>query len=228
MTSWQPFLEFLEKWEPETQPLDELLESHNPAEIALLGVDLVEGFCSQGPLASERVAAIVDPIARLCDRLLESGVTKFFWPCDRHPEDSPEFQAFPPHCIEGTVEAEMAKTLREHRVQQFSQVLPKKSVSSLVDTELLSRLENDGELRLLLCVGDCTDLCLYQMALGLRHVAICRHLPWRVAVVQGAIDTYDLPVETAASIGALPHPGDFFHQVFLYHMVLQGIEVVKV
>jgi hypothetical protein len=25
----------------------------------------------------------------------------------------------------------------------------------------------------------------------------------------------------------MPHPGDFFHQTFLYHMVLNGIEMVR-
>ena len=31
----------------------------------------------------------------------------------------------------------------------------------------------------------------------------------------------------ANAIGAFPHPGDFFHQVFLYHMALNGIQVVR-
>jgi len=42
-----------------------------------------------------------------------------------------------------------------------------------------------------------------------------------------AVNTYDLTVENAAAIGAFPHPGDFFHQVFLYHMALNGIQVVR-
>ena len=46
-------------------------------------------------------------------------------------------------------------------------------------------------------------------------------------VPANAVDTYHLPVETAEAIGAMAHHGEFFHQVFLYHMALNGIEVVR-
>jgi hypothetical protein len=49
----------------------------------------------------------------------------------------------------------------------------------------------------------------------------------RVIVPANAVDTYDLSVEAAEAIGAMPHPADFFHQTFLYHMALNGIEVVR-
>ena len=32
--------------------------------------------------------------------------------------------------------------------------------------------------------------------------------------------------DSAAAGDALPHSGDFFHQVFLYHLALNGVEVV--
>ena len=34
-------------------------------------------------------------------------------------------------------------------------------------------------------------------------------------------------VETARQIGALPHDGDLLHRLFLYHMALNGIRVVR-
>jgi len=39
--------------------------------------------------------------------------------------------------------------------------------------------------------------------------------------------TYDMPVETANALGALPHDGDFLHLVFLNHMRLNRVEVVR-
>jgi hypothetical protein len=36
-----------------------------------------------------------------------------------------------------------------------------------------------------------------------------------------------MPIEVANAIGALPHNGDFLHLVFLYHMRLNGVEVVR-
>jgi hypothetical protein len=36
-----------------------------------------------------------------------------------------------------------------------------------------------------------------------------------------------MPVEVARALGALPHDADLLHQVFLYHMALNGIETVR-
>jgi hypothetical protein len=76
-------------------------------------------------------------------------------------------------------------------------------------------------------VGDCTDLCVYQLAMDLRTAANARQLPRRVIVPVNCVDTYDLPVETARAAGIMPHPGDFMHAVFLYSMALNGVEIVE-
>ena len=48
----------------------------------------------------------------------------------------------------------------------------------------------------------------------------------RVILPVNCVDTYDLPVAVAVEIGAVPHDGDLLHYIFLYHMMLNGIEVV--
>jgi hypothetical protein len=35
-----------------------------------------------------------------------------------------------------------------------------------------------------------------------------------------------MPVERAAELGIVPHDAEFLHLVFLYHMMLNGVEVV--
>ena len=49
----------------------------------------------------------------------------------------------------------------------------------------------------------------------------------RVILPADAVQTYDMPIATAKEMGTLAHPGDFFHLVFLYHMALNGIQVVR-
>jgi hypothetical protein len=49
----------------------------------------------------------------------------------------------------------------------------------------------------------------------------------RIIVPENAVQTYDIPVAVAREIGALPHNGDVLHLLFLYHMRLNGIEVVR-
>jgi hypothetical protein len=46
-------------------------------------------------------------------------------------------------------------------------------------------------------------------------------------VPENCVDTYDLPVEAARELGVAPHDGDLLHKVFLYHMALNAVEVVK-
>ena len=76
-------------------------------------------------------------------------------------------------------------------------------------------------------VGDCTDLCTYSVAMYLSLRSNALNLRQRVILPVDAVQTYDLPIESARSVGALTHPGGFFHLTFLYHMALNGIHVVK-
>jgi hypothetical protein len=49
----------------------------------------------------------------------------------------------------------------------------------------------------------------------------------RIIVPENAVQTYDIPVETARELSILPHDGDVMHLIFLYHMRLNGIEIVR-
>ena len=78
-----------------------------------------------------------------------------------------------------------------------------------------------------LVVGDCTDLCVYQLAMHLRLDANARQKNRRVIIPAECVDTYDMSVSTAAKLGAMPHDAELLHAIFLYHMALNGIVIVK-
>ncbi len=106
-------------------------------------------------------------------------------------------------------------------------MIPKNSISSDLGTGLSSWLDQHPEVTTFIVVGDCTDLCVYQAAMYLRLRANALGLKSvRVVVPANAVQTYDLPVTTATELGILPHDGDLLHRLFLYHMALNGIEVV--
>ncbi len=65
------------------------------------------------------------------------------------------------------------------------------------------------------------------MAMHLKLYANAYNLKMRVIVPENAVQTYDMPVAESCEIGALPHSGDVLHLLFLYHMRLNGIEVVR-
>ena len=50
---------------------------------------------------------------------------------------------------------------------------------------------------------------------------------FEVVVPADCVDTYDLPVDAAARLGVMPHEGDLMHRLFLYHMALNGVQVVR-
>jgi len=221
------FLEWLGRWEADLPPA--ALESvvADPGRTAVVSVDLVKGFCSEGPLASPRVAGIVPKVVDLFRRAYDLGVHHFLLTQDTHDPDAVEFEAFPPHCVAGTSESETIDELNALPFAHLFTVLPKKSISSSIGTALGTWLENHPQVNTFIVVGDCTDLCVYQAAMYLRLRAnVLGQRDVRVVVPADCVQTYDMPVETAGELGALPHDGDLLHRLFLYHMALNGIEVV--
>lgn len=224
-----PFLTYLKELEASwpVVPFEDLVaQAGGPENVAVLGVDLLKGFCCEGALASPRVAAIVPHAVRMLTRAHELGVKHFLLPSDEHPLDSPEFASFPPHCVAGTEEAEIVDEITSLPFAHLFRKLPKRSVNSFVETEVDDYLRRHPNLRVIVAMGDVTDICLHTMALHLKTVANAQHLPWTVVVPVSGVQTYDLPVEAARQVGAMPHDGDLLHLVFLYHLQLNGVRVV--
>ena len=225
MRKSQPFFEWLVDWYQSLPALS--VAELEPAATMVLSVDLIRGFCTEGPLASPRVQGIVPAVVRLFQLLYDHGVRHFVLTQDTHSQDAPEFQAYAPHCLAGTAESE---TIPELLALPFSGqfvIFPKNSLSSMLGTGLPAWLENHPEIKNFVIVGDCTDLCIYTAAMDLRLRANALNIPGvRVIVPADCVQTYDLPVETAQQLGIMPHDGDLLHLVFLYMMALNGVKVV--
>ena len=222
----QDFLVYLEQWVahlPEMTLSDAVVQ---PGQAAILSVDIINGFCYEGPLASPRVARIVGPTAQLFKSAWKYGIHNILLIQDTHEPDSVEFGAWPAHCVRGTSESETVAAFKA--LPFFDQMvkLEKNSISSDLNTGLVEWLAAHPEVNTFFAVGDCTDLCTYQLAMQLRLEANSTQLKRRVIVPADCVDTYDLPMKAARMIGAMPHPGDLLHAIFLYHMALNGVEVV--
>jgi nicotinamidase-related amidase len=225
-----PFLEYLEDWQARLAPmtLEELLaDANGPERVAIFCVDVINGFCHEGRLQSDRVKAIIAPIVRLMTRARELGVRSFVLTQDSHPADAVEFNDYPQHCIRGTKEAETVPELAGLPFASLFKVFPKLSIHSAIGTGLDGWLADHPEATHRVVVGDCTDLCTYQLAMYLKLTANAQNALLPVIVPADCVDTYDLPLDIAGDLGIPAHPGDFFHQVFLYHMALNGVRVVS-
>ncbi len=208
--------------------LRDLLAAHGgPAAAAVFCVDMTRGFCSEGRLASPRVASIVPAVAQLLIRAHEAGVRRFYLPQDCHAPDAAEFAQYGVHCVAGTPESDLVPELAGLPFADTFVVIPKNTVASHVATGLDARLDRDGWPGLCIVVGDCTDICIYQLAIHLKARANAQRAGSAVVVPERCVQTYDLPPATALSIGAMPHHGELLHGVFLHHMALNGVRVVS-
>jgi nicotinamidase-related amidase len=226
--SSRPFLAYLDEWYaalPEL-PLGQVV-GREPERVALISIDVINGFCVEGPLAAERVGRIVQPVADLFARAYALGVRHFALTQDTHDPNTPEFGAYPPHCLKGTAESEAVDALKALPFYDAIKIVPKNSISSHIGTDLGMWIMMRQRVDTFVVVGDCSDLCTYQAAMQLRLEANAGNFTRRVIVPADAVDTFDTPVSLARELGIKAHDGDLHHVLFLHHMALNGVEVVR-
>lgn len=69
-----PFLRYLERWLAQLPVVNLKDIAPEPRQAAIVSVDVINGFCISGPLASERVGRIVEPLPHSSSAL---GITEF-------------------------------------------------------------------------------------------------------------------------------------------------------
>jgi nicotinamidase-related amidase len=221
------FLDWLYQWEQDLPSLDLAAVVADPTRVAVVSEDLLKGFCDVGPLASERAAGIVPAVVDIFERAHSLGVRHFLLLQDTHEADAVEFSAYPPHCVAGSEESETIDELKELPFSDIFAILPKNSISSNVGTDLEPWLHDHPEVTTFIVLGVCTDICIYHAAVYLRVRAnVLGQEDARIVVPANCVQTFDMPVETAEEIGAMPHDGDLLHRIFLYQMALNDVEVV--
>jgi nicotinamidase-related amidase len=195
--------------------------------VALFSVDMINGFCHEGVLSSPRVQGIIPAVVESFKGAYAVGVRHFILAQDCHAPESVEFADFPPHCLTGTSETESIPELANLPFANLYTIITKNSLNASHGTQLGTWLEAHRDLSTAVVVGNCTDLCVHQMSMHLKLYANEHNLKMRVIVPENAVQTYDISVAASREIGTLPHNGDILHLLFLYHMRLNGIEVVR-
>ena len=189
------------------------LDSVSVPNTALVVVDLVNGFTREGPLASPRVDALVPGIAQLAEACAARGIDRIAF-CDSHTDASPEFGAYPPHCLAGTSESALVDELAA--IGGFT-VMEKNSTNGFLEPAFQTWLAAHPEKDNFLVTGDCTDICIQQFAVTLKTWFNRQNRASRVIVPMTLVDTYD----------AGRHHGDLVHVMALFNMMTNGVEVVR-
>lgn len=132
---------------------------------AVLVVDMLRGFMEEGyPLyIGAGARSIIIEIQKLLENELAAG-SKIFFICDNHDPDDLEFKMFPPHCIAGTVEAEVIPELAGYP----GEIIPKKRYSGFYCTPLEDRLKELKPGKLTIC-GVLTNICVMHTTADARN-----------------------------------------------------------
>ena len=222
-----PFLDWLASWHGNLGAVPFADAVPRPECTVLASQDMVQGFTYEGTLASPRVAGIVPAVVALFRKAKAAGVEHFVLMQDCHLEDAIEFDSFGRHCVCGSRESETIPELLALPFRDRFTIMPKNSISSSVGTALDGWLNaHHQQVDTFVAVGNCTDICVFDLAMHLRLRANAKGYPQRVIVPANCVQTYDLPVDRATKLGIMPHDGELLHTVFLYQMALNGIEVV--
>jgi nicotinamidase-related amidase len=218
---------FVSQWFEAIQPTSFASLGTDPTSIGFFSADMINGFVHEGLLASERVHALAEPVASAFTRGWSYGIREFALMQDTHSPNTPEFRSYPPHCLAGTTESETIPELANLPFADAFTVIQKNALGPAIGTNFDAWLDEHPHITTAIVVGDCTDLCTYNLAMHLRMRANAFNLStFRVVVPVDCVDTFDIAWTDDSLLGSA-HPGQFFHEVFLYHMAQNGIEIVS-
>lgn len=185
------------------------LKTLNFTRTMLLIVDINKGFAKKGALYSNRIEKLIKPISNLAKAALENGIkVKAF--TDYHTENSIELRSYPNHCMDNTDEWEIVDELNLEGID----LIKKNSTNGFLEKNFNF---NKEEIDNIIIVGDCTDICIYQLAISLRADFNRINKDGNIYVPKNLVDTFDAPM----------HKANFMNYVFLNSMMDNGIKVIR-
>mgnify|MGYP000866748681 CR=1 FL=1 len=181
-------------------------------ETALIIVDMINGFVREGALQSPRAETVIPAIESLSKEIDKRSIKKLAF-ADSHTDKSPEFGAYPTHCLAGTSESEVVDELK--RIGGYT-LIEKNSTNGFHEEEFKKWLNENQQINTFIITGVCTNMCVEQFALTLKTYFNMQNKNARVIVPINTVETYDLGI----------HDGDLMNTMALYNMIVNGIEVV--
>ncbi len=153
-------------------------------------IDMVNGFVNEGPLHDKHIRGTIPEQIKLIEKQREEQEGVAFIK-DNHTKDSIEFKDFMPHCIEGTSEALLVPELAPY--EKDSLVYHKNSTSAMFAPNMMSDLDKMENLKEVIGVGCCTDICDTNFLIPLKNYFNQQNRDVAVFAIKNAMDTYHIP-----------------------------------
>jgi nicotinamidase-related amidase len=179
----------------------------------LMIMDMVNGFVKNGALMDQRINSLIPGVTALAKKFKVNGMEILAF-ADSHQQKSTEFESFIQHCLEGTAESEIIDELKE--VGGYK-LIKKNSTNGMYAPAFQEWLKDNFHKRTYVLIGDCTDICVLQLALSIRAYYDQHNTEVEIMVVKELVDTYDLGL----------HDADVMNLFSFYVMHNSGIRIVR-
>ena len=144
-------------------------------EQAVFVIDMNNGFCEEGALADKGIKRIVPEIIQIIRNNMENNGALFIVN-DKHTKDSVELKRYPEHCYT----EEESRTIKELKIyEEYADALFYKTLISMTN------------LKRVVIVGCCTDICIKNFAIALRNFFDEINYDVEVVVYKDAVETFD-------------------------------------
>lgn len=142
---------------------------------ALIIVDMLKDFVYDwGALKIDGAKEIIPYIKNLKEQIKKEG-GKVIYICDSHEPNDKEFDIWPPHCVEGTVGAEIVDELKS---EEDGIIIKKKTYSGFFNTNLDEVLKSLG-VKDLYIVGVATNICVHYTSSDAVLRGYNVYIPWK-------------------------------------------------
>lgn len=188
----------------------ENISNLNLSKTILFIVDMNNGFAKEGLLYSPRVENLIKPIENFSKHIC-SDLNRIIAFTDSHDENSIELLNYPTHCLKNSTESDIVDEIKDIKNLEIIQKNSTNGFFVLNDIDF-DNIDN------IIIVGDCTDICIYQLSITLKSYFNQNNINKNIIVPMNLVDTYNIDNV---------HNAELLNIVFLNSMIQNGINVVK-
>lgn len=187
------------------------LNDFSPEDTIIVMIDMINGFCKFGPLSSPYVKALIPKMSGFLDDAIARELPIISYR-DSHPEETGEFEYFPPHCLSGSEESELVHELNRPELID----IPKNSTNGFLAKNPLSLFNRSIEH--VIVIGCVTDICIRDFSTTMNKYFQESNTKGHVYVIENLVDTYHIE-------GI--HDRQSEHLLALYQMSQSGIRLFR-
>ena len=159
---------------------------------ALYMIDMNNGFVNFGAMANPEYNKLVPEQLKMIEKFRkEQELVNFV--LEKHDPNATEFKKYPPHCVEGTPEADLIPEFINEQNKKNTNTYYKNCINGMLTGNVQEDLKRLKGLREIVLEGVCTDLCVMDFGRTLARYLDEINREAVMFLVKNACDTYDAP-----------------------------------